>query len=57
MRRDRETLTFLPDPLVDHSWIELHQHKHLQGTLEICQKIYTTGFLVQKFYTLKFRKL
>ena len=25
--------------------------------LEICQKIYTTGFLGQKFYTLKMRKL
>ena len=25
--------------------------------LEICQKIYTTGFVSQKFYTLKVRKL
>ena len=25
--------------------------------LEICQKIYTTGFLGQKFYTLKVRQL
>ena len=29
----------------------------LKGRLEICQKIYTTEFLGQKFYTLKMRKL
>ena len=23
-------VTFFPGPLVDHSWIKLHQHKHLK---------------------------
>ena len=41
MSRDRETLTFLPDPLVDHSWIELHQHKHLQGKNQSCSLVET----------------
>ena len=32
-------------------------HVILQGRLEICQKIYTTGFLDQRFYTLTVRNL
>ena len=40
--------------------IKIKKSKHLKGQLgrlEICQKIYTTRFSGQKFYTLKVRKL
>ena len=33
------------------------QPNRITNRLEICQKIYTTKFLGQKFYTLKVRKL
>ena len=39
------------------NYINLSDSKNAPGRLEICQKIYTTGFSGQKFYTLKVRKL
>ena len=33
--------------------LNLHKFKFHEYRLEICQKIYTTGFLGQKFYTPK----